>query len=253
MVSTGAEEARVVKEIEQLLAHKTELITPERGPASGWERAEGACEARTVGSHRGRRRLQYRQTEAWLLETEEERELHVVQQALCLVCVYVNTYAQMRAPVFRFRVQSACAQAKQIRNYVGALVRALHPATKTTKRYQSEDHTAACHTSQRWRQRTEPFSIRDAKLSHKLLISRRRCALLTATQVHRLVLSSYWPSDLCVTSRRTPVVPVQECQPSPLPSPARLAVTAQRERQDLNVSLGQCVQARYLLHVIIAH
>ena len=177
----------------------------------------------------------------------------MVQQALCLVCVYVNTYAQMRAPVFRFRVQSACAQAKQIRNYLGALVRALHPATKKTKRYQSEDHTAACHTSQRWRQRTEPFSIRDAKFSNKLLISRRRCALLTATQVHRPVLSSYWPSDPCVTSRRTPVVPVQECQPSPLPSPARLAVTAQRERQDLNVSLGQCVQARYLLHVIIAH
>ena len=67
MVSTGAEEARVVKEIEQLLAHKTELMTPERGPASGWERAGGACEAPTVGSHRGRRRLQYRQTEAWLL------------------------------------------------------------------------------------------------------------------------------------------------------------------------------------------
>ena len=98
------------------------------------ERAGGACEARTVGSHRGRRRLEYRQTEAWLLETEEERELHVVQQALCLVCVCVNTYARMRAPVFRFRVQIACAQAKQIRTYLGALVRALHPATKKTKR-----------------------------------------------------------------------------------------------------------------------
>ena len=96
-MSTGAEEARVVKEIEQLLAHKTELMTSERGPASGWERAGGACEAPTVGSHRGRRRLQYRQTEAWLLETEEERELHVVQQALCLVCVCVCQHVRTNA------------------------------------------------------------------------------------------------------------------------------------------------------------
>lgn len=39
-----------------------------------------------VGSHRGRKGLQYRQTEAWLPETEEE-QLHVDQQAFCLVCV----------------------------------------------------------------------------------------------------------------------------------------------------------------------